>query len=296
MTETVLARRSGAGSTPDGRVLRAALEVLADDGMPGFTIESVARRAGASKATVYRHWPSPSALLVDAMDAEFRPLPDVDTGDLRADLVGLLTAFASALTDSPFPKLMAAFTDAAERDPALGRPARGAHPASPGTPAAAAGRGRRAGRAGRGRRPRARRGPARRPVLLPPADRPPGDAGGHARRRGRPRARGCGPDPCHAHPSSTSRAGVAISWCGREEGLDDTVSATPRLGHAGGDADGTLGAATRSWDAIARRACPALSRPPCSRPGRGPRIDGCGPRRGPARSRCSPSACSRRVR
>jgi AcrR family transcriptional regulator len=101
-------------------VLRAALDVLADDGMPGFTVESVARRAGASKATVYRHWPTPSALLVDAMDAEFRPLPEVDTGDLRADLVRLLTAFASSFTDSPFPKLMAAFTDAAERDPALG--------------------------------------------------------------------------------------------------------------------------------------------------------------------------------
>jgi AcrR family transcriptional regulator len=101
-------------------VLRAALDVLADDGMPGFTVESVARRAGASKATVYRHWSTPSALLVDAMDAEFRPLPEVDTGDLRADLVRLLTAFASAFAGSPFPKLMAAFTDAAERDAALG--------------------------------------------------------------------------------------------------------------------------------------------------------------------------------
>lgn len=110
----------GRGVQARRRVLRAALDVLADDGMPGFTIESVARRAGASKATVYRHWSSPSALLVDAMDAQFRPLADVDTGDLRADLVALLTAFTRSLTDSPFPKLMAAFTDAAERDAALG--------------------------------------------------------------------------------------------------------------------------------------------------------------------------------
>ena len=109
----------GRGEQARRRVLRAALDVLADDGMPGLTMESVARRAGASKATVYRHWPSPSALLVDAMDAEFRPLADVDTGDLRADLVALLTAFSSSLTGSPFPRLMAAFTDAAERDPAL---------------------------------------------------------------------------------------------------------------------------------------------------------------------------------
>ena len=110
----------GRGEHARRRVLEAALEVLADGGMPGFTMESVARRAGASKATLYRHWSSPSTLLVDAMDTQFRPLPEVDTGDLRADLVGLLTAFAAALSGSPFPQLMAAFTDAAERDPALG--------------------------------------------------------------------------------------------------------------------------------------------------------------------------------
>jgi AcrR family transcriptional regulator len=109
----------GRGEQARRRVLRAALDVLADDGMPGFTMESVARRAGASKATVYRHWSSPSALLVDAMDDAFRPLAGTDTGDLRADLVALLTAFAGSLTSSPFPELMAAFTDAAERDPTL---------------------------------------------------------------------------------------------------------------------------------------------------------------------------------
>jgi AcrR family transcriptional regulator len=100
-------------------VLTAALEVLAESGMPGFTIESVARRAGASKATLYRHWPSASALLVDAMDAQFRPIPDVDSGDVRADLISVLTAAAALFDRSPFPELMAAFIDAAERDPAL---------------------------------------------------------------------------------------------------------------------------------------------------------------------------------
>jgi AcrR family transcriptional regulator len=100
-------------------VLSAALEVLAESGMPGFTIESVARRAGASKATLYRHWPSASALLVDAMDAEFRPIPDVASGDVRADMINVLTAVAAMLDRPPFPELMAAFIDAAERDPAL---------------------------------------------------------------------------------------------------------------------------------------------------------------------------------
>lgn len=109
----------GRGAHARRRVLSAALEVLADEGMRGFTIESVARRAGASKATVYRHWPSASALLVDAMDAEFRPGRDVTTGDLRADLITALEALRRRLTGTPFPHLMAAFIDAAERHPEL---------------------------------------------------------------------------------------------------------------------------------------------------------------------------------
>ena len=107
----------GAGARQ--RVLRAALEVLDESGLAGFTMEAVARRAGASKATVYRHWASSGALLVDAMDTTFQPLPVPDTGDARRDVAQLLTAFVTLLEHTPFPRLMAAFIDAAEREPAL---------------------------------------------------------------------------------------------------------------------------------------------------------------------------------
>lgn len=109
----------GRGVHARRRILSAALELLADAGMRGFTMEAVARQAGASKATLYRHWPSASALLVDAMDAQFRPAPQPSTGDLRADLVAILDGFVRTLTDTPFPRLMAAFIDAAERYPEL---------------------------------------------------------------------------------------------------------------------------------------------------------------------------------
>jgi AcrR family transcriptional regulator len=99
--------------------MRAALEVLADRGMPGFTMEAIADRAGASKATIYRHWASPAALLVDAMDLSFQPIPMPATGHLRTDLIELFTRFEALLGDRPFPRLMAAFVDAAERDPTL---------------------------------------------------------------------------------------------------------------------------------------------------------------------------------
>jgi AcrR family transcriptional regulator len=100
-------------------VLQAALEVLDEDGLPGFTMEAVARRAGAGKATLYRRWPSVGALLVDAMDATFQPFPVPDTGRVDTDVAQLLTAFVSLLEHTPFPRLLAAFIDAAERDPTL---------------------------------------------------------------------------------------------------------------------------------------------------------------------------------
>lgn len=102
-------------------MLRAALEVLADRGLPGFSMEAVAQRAGASKATVYRHWRSPGALLVDAMDLSFQPLSPPTTGNVRTDLIELASGLEAMLVGQQFPRLMAAFMDAAERDPALKR-------------------------------------------------------------------------------------------------------------------------------------------------------------------------------
>lgn len=101
------------------RVLVAALEVLAERGLAGFNMEAVAHRAGASKPTLYRRWRSPGELLIDAMDASFRPLPLPATSDLRSGLVELLTTFERLLDSQPYPRLLAAFMDAAERDPQL---------------------------------------------------------------------------------------------------------------------------------------------------------------------------------
>jgi len=101
------------------RVLRAALEVLAAQGLSGFTMEAIAHRAGASKATVYRHWTALATLLVDAMDSSFQPFPLPATGRLLSDLIELLSRFEALVSGQRFPRLMAAFIDAAERDPTL---------------------------------------------------------------------------------------------------------------------------------------------------------------------------------
>jgi AcrR family transcriptional regulator len=107
------------GTHARDRVLAAALEVLAESGLAGFNMEAVAHRAGASKPTLYRRWRSTGELLVAAMDAGFRPIPLPVTGDLRSGLVELLATFEGLLEQQHFPGLLAAFMDAAERDPRL---------------------------------------------------------------------------------------------------------------------------------------------------------------------------------
>jgi AcrR family transcriptional regulator len=71
-------------------ILDAALEVLADVGYDRLTMDAVAHRAKASKATLYRRWTSKAKLVVEAL-ARTKSVPLVpDTGELRSDL---LTAF-----------------------------------------------------------------------------------------------------------------------------------------------------------------------------------------------------------
>jgi len=94
-------------------ILDAALEVLAEVGYDRLTMDAVAQRAKASKATLYRRWNSKATLVVDALATQ-KASPQVpDSGDLRTDL---LTAFCGmgGLTDhdttSTFGAVMTALT------------------------------------------------------------------------------------------------------------------------------------------------------------------------------------------
>ena len=77
----------------DGEILDATLDVLADVGFAGMTMDMVAQRAHAGKATVYRRWPSKPELIIDAVARLKRIQVDVghlpDTGTLRGDLLAL---------------------------------------------------------------------------------------------------------------------------------------------------------------------------------------------------------------
>jgi len=77
----------------DAAFLDATLDVLADVGAAGLTMDSVAARVGAGKATIYRRWTSKAELIIDAVARMKRNQVDLDhlpdTGTLRGDLLGL---------------------------------------------------------------------------------------------------------------------------------------------------------------------------------------------------------------
>ena len=79
--------------TRDAAILDAALEVLGEVGYEGMTMDMVATRAKAGKATVYRRWTSKPELVLDAIARMKRVQVDLDrlpdTGSLRGDLVAL---------------------------------------------------------------------------------------------------------------------------------------------------------------------------------------------------------------
>ena len=80
--------------TRDPEILAAAIDVLAETGFDGMTIDMVAARAKAGKATLYRRWPSKAELVLDAVAcmkaADIVPETLPDTGSLRGDLIALI--------------------------------------------------------------------------------------------------------------------------------------------------------------------------------------------------------------
>lgn len=103
----------------DTAIMQAALDVLAERGPWGFTVELVAARAGCGKATVYRRWPSRAALLLDTVQRVGLTPDPVDTGTVRGDLVAGLSQFATKLRETPAGRILPAVVADAAFNPEL---------------------------------------------------------------------------------------------------------------------------------------------------------------------------------
>jgi AcrR family transcriptional regulator len=121
--DVVEARRPGRprSAEADEAILEAAIEVFAEVGLEGLTVEGVAARAGVGKATIYRRYPCKVDLVVAAARCFTQgPTEPPDTGSTRGDLRALIDGLIDMLTTTPLgrvlPILVAARTRVAELD------------------------------------------------------------------------------------------------------------------------------------------------------------------------------------
>ncbi|MCK2244060.1 TetR/AcrR family transcriptional regulator [Crossiella sp. S99.1] len=101
-------RAKEAGGAPRGRprdasrddaLRKATLEVMAEVGYRALTMDAVAARAKAGKATIYRRWESKLELVIDTCnELVSRSVPEPDTGSVAGDLREFLLGYADFLT------------------------------------------------------------------------------------------------------------------------------------------------------------------------------------------------------
>jgi AcrR family transcriptional regulator len=108
--------------TRDPEILDAALEILAETGYDGMTIDMVAARAKAGKATLYRRWPSKAELVIDAVacmkKGDLDPAHLPDTGTLRGDLIAMIKPHSIEEGEKKL-QIMAGLTSMLSRAPEL---------------------------------------------------------------------------------------------------------------------------------------------------------------------------------
>ena len=100
-------------------ILEAASELLLARGLSAVSMDAVAERAGVSKATIYRWWPTKETLALDALYTKWaaaRPHPR-DTGSLRGDLLSMLRPWARLAGSRPYGRVVAALLTEAQTDP-----------------------------------------------------------------------------------------------------------------------------------------------------------------------------------
>jgi AcrR family transcriptional regulator len=97
-------------------VLVATYELLMEAGLAGVSVDEVSRRSRVAKTTIYRHWPSRTALLLDACSRMSSKFDIPDTGNLKGDLAEIASSIASLLRSKNFSSVLPSIIDAAERD------------------------------------------------------------------------------------------------------------------------------------------------------------------------------------
>lgn len=98
-------------------VLTTAFELLSEGGVASFSVDEVVRRSGVAKTTIYRHWPTREALVIDACSRMIAEQETPDTGSLEGDVTAILMEIARLLPTENWSFVLPSIIDTAERNP-----------------------------------------------------------------------------------------------------------------------------------------------------------------------------------
>ncbi len=120
----VIETRRGPGrprsTEADEAILVAAVELFAEVGLEGLTVEEVAARAGVGKATIYRRYQGKVDLVIAAVRHFTEgPVEAPDTGATRDDLRALVDGLVRLLTTTPLGRVLPILVAARTRVPEL---------------------------------------------------------------------------------------------------------------------------------------------------------------------------------
>jgi len=97
----------------------AAAAILEEEGSVAVTHQRVAQRAGVGRATIYRHWPQPVDLLMEALGQVNEPLLRKGSGPIRVWLFHELTRAATELQEPLATRVLVAVLGGAAGDNAF---------------------------------------------------------------------------------------------------------------------------------------------------------------------------------
>ena len=100
-------------------ILGAALDLVRDEGYPAVTVDSVAKRAGVARTTIYRWWPSSTALLVDVLMDLSTVVAPPPTGSDPLRAIRLEMRRIAAISTKLPGRLLLALVGAAQHDPQI---------------------------------------------------------------------------------------------------------------------------------------------------------------------------------
>lgn len=99
-------------------VLTSVVDLIVSEGAGAVTALRVADHACVARSTIYQHWPTPAAMIRDAIDRIITPnAPTPITGEVETDLTSALSSLRERMERRPFRVWLVTLLDHADGDP-----------------------------------------------------------------------------------------------------------------------------------------------------------------------------------